>query len=124
MAADTSRDGVAFDTESGVTVATLGSAEITTMPHAIDLLAPFEQEIQSHRPKKLLIDLRHVAFVSTTAINMLLVVLKRVRTYGGDVYLTNLNAAVRQVFETMRLTEIFQIYPDRQTSLDRITGQA
>lgn len=124
MSADTSKEEVAFDRESGVTVATLGAVEIDTMPHAIDLLAPFEQEIRTHKPKRLLIDLQHVAFVSTTAINMLLVVLKRVRTYGGEVYLTNLNTAVRQVFETMRLTEIFEIYPDRQTSLAQITGEA
>jgi len=124
MSADASKEQVAFEREGGVTVATLEVAEIASMPHAIDLMAPFEQEIQLHRPEKLLIDLQHVKFISTTVINVLLVVLKRVRTYGGEVYLSGLGAAIGQVFETMRLTEIFEIHPDRQTALGRIGGEA
>jgi len=111
---------VKFERKDNITIARFEAHEISSLDRIDEPLEQFKREIEAGRPEHLLIDFEGIEFVATTAINMLLVILKRVRTYGGDVYLCCLSPAVRRVFDVMQLAELFEIYPDRQAALTKL----
>jgi anti-anti-sigma factor len=112
---------VTFEQINDVTIARFDTYEISSLASIDQPLQQFKEEIQTRQPKKLIVDFTGVSFVATSAINMLLVILKRVRSYEGDVCLCGLSRTVRNVFEIMQLTRIFEVYPDRYAAMARIS---
>ncbi len=64
------------------------------------------------RKPALLIDLKNVTYMDSSGVATLVEGLQRIREYGGQLYLCNLQGAVREVFELSRLDKVFQIYKD------------
>jgi anti-sigma B factor antagonist len=58
---------------------------------------------------KMIVDLDGVGFLDSTALGVLVGVLKRVRTQGGDLRLVSTQARVLKVFEITRLDQAFVI---------------
>ena len=65
--------------------------------------------------------IERVDFMVTRVINILLVALKRIRTRGGQVYLTGMNRNIRRVFDLMRLSEVFGIFETEEQALAALT---
>ena len=108
---------VTFEDIDEITVAKFTCKEISHLETVDSLLAVFKTKIQSPGCKYLLIDIGNVEFVSTIAINLLLVILKRIRMKGGEVALCCLTSSVKQVFELMQLSKLFDIYADREQAI-------
>ncbi|ABW32289.1 STAS domain-containing protein [Acaryochloris marina] len=62
----------------------------------------------------ILIDLRDVTFMNSSAIGSLVATLKSVRGEDGTLSLCSLNDQVRIIFELTKMDNIFDIYADRQ----------
>jgi len=94
--------------------------EISTLDHVDQLTDRFKQLLEEHRPAKILIDLQGVRFMATAAVNVLLVVMKRVRLAGGEICLEKKKKNVQQMFELMQLKKIFTVYDNRRAALDAL----
>ncbi len=58
---------------------------------------------------KFVVDFDAVGFMDSSGLSAVITFLKHVRTYEGDVFLANLQPAVRRVFELTRLDQVFEI---------------
>jgi len=114
---------IAFDRRENVTVASFDVAELADHQYVAAMLEKFKQEIRDHQPPNVVVDLAGVDYISTIGINMILVILKRVRTYGGEVYIAGLAGSASKVFKIMQLDQVFTIFPDRQSALKKIAAQ-
>ena len=69
--------------------------------------------VDSERPRKLVIDLASLAYLSTALISTLLIVQKCVRARGGSMRLSGLNRHMLEALEHLRLVgTLFSVYPD------------
>lgn len=71
--------------------------------------------------RNVIINLSGVGFIDSSGLSTLVKGLKRCRTNQGDLYVTNLQPAVRIIFELTRLDKAFTILPDEQDALDKLT---
>lgn len=100
-----------------ITIASFPDHEISSLV-SVDLpMRQFEDEIRDRKPKALVIDFHGITYLASTAITMLLVILKKVRATGGEVYICSLAGTILKVFQTMQLTKLFPIFPNRQAAL-------
>jgi anti-sigma B factor antagonist len=58
----------------------------------------------------LVLDFRHVRFLSSAVLGLLIRVSKRVCEQGGQLKLCNIHPGIYEVFKITRLTNIFDIY--------------
>lgn len=58
----------------------------------------------------LVLDFRHVRFLSSAVLGLLIRVSKRVAEQGGQLKLANIHPGIYEVFKITRLTNIFDIY--------------
>ncbi len=112
---------VMFESVNGVMVAQFTCREITTLDAIDALLEEFKKKIEDMKETNLLIDFTGVTFVATSAINLLLVILKRIRMKGGDAFLCGIEDNVDQIFELMQINRLFDIYPTRTEAIANIS---
>jgi len=74
------------------------------------LLDCVEEEILDGR-KKLILDCKHLGYISSLGLGRLVQVHSRMKKKGGDVKLAEVHGAVAQVLGVVGLNRIFQIYP-------------
>src|SRR5688500_12569484 len=68
--------------------------------------------------KRLLLDFADVTFMSSAALNKLIVLEKRVKENKGRLKLCNLRAELREIFEITRLDTIFEICDSATIALE------
>ena len=61
--------------------------------------------------RKVVIDMSHVKFVDSSGLGGLISCLRLLNNRNGDLRLCNLSAAVRALFELMRMHRVFNIQP-------------
>lgn len=59
---------------------------------------------------EMLLNMENVRFLSSAAINKLIVLDKRIKSSGGEIRLTNLRPEVRDVFSITNLDRLFKIF--------------
>lgn len=67
------------------------------------------QLVKAHEPGRVVLDLGDVPYMDSSAIAVLVEVLKAARKYEGVVQLTNLTSRVRGLLEISRLESIFEM---------------
>ncbi len=75
------------------------------------------ERITARKPANLIIDLAAVHFIESTALAVLVKVMKRAREQHEEIYLSGLQPQVRMVLELTRLDKVFEIYPTKQEAL-------
>jgi anti-anti-sigma regulatory factor len=71
-----------------------------------------DQNINHPSKRNLLINLENVRFLSSAAINKLIILEKRVTTHGGAIKICNVSPEVREVFAITHLNNVFEILDD------------
>ncbi len=69
----------------------------------------------------MLLNMENIRFLSSAAINKLIVLDKHVKSTGGEIRLTNLRPEVRDVFSITSLDRLFKIF-DNQTEAMKTFG--
>jgi len=64
------------------------------------------------KPERIVIDLSRATYIDSSGLAALILAMQRVEAYGGRFFLTGLHETMRSIFETSRLDQIFQIFPD------------
>lgn len=67
---------------------------------------------------QMLIDFTTVDFISSAGLRVLLMVLKRMRASGGQLALSGMDSATKQVFDISGFSSLFDIYPDIDSALN------
>lgn len=81
-----------------------------------DVLAVLES---GHR--RIVLDFSAVEFVDSAALGMMVMVLKRLVTNGGELKVASLNPGVRQTFRIMRFHQVFDIHESPESAAAAFT---
>jgi len=65
------------------------------------------------KPERMVIDL----YIDSAGLAALILAMQTVQAYGGRFFLTGLHETMRSIFETSRLDQVFQIFPDVDAAL-------
>jgi anti-anti-sigma factor len=112
-----------FERNTSFTIVTFNCSKITTQQQNDSFLESISKQINCRSFENLIFDFSGVQFVTSSTINMLLVVLKQVRLKGGEVYFCGLAEGVRQVFEMMELFKLFNIYATRKQTVEALNSR-
>lgn len=101
-----------------VTVKSLNQVDLITVDGRVDgSTAPELGEVLNTRIERgthnLVVDLGGVDYMSSAGLRELVAALKRVRSAGGDLRLSNPSERVSKVLELAGLNSIFQVYADQ-----------
>jgi anti-sigma B factor antagonist len=89
-------------------VVIVGDIDLESSPRLRDLLRP---KVTGKCPK-LLLDFTAVNYIDSSGLATLIEYFQSSQTYGGKLALAGLSARVRNVFEIVRLQEIFSLHAD------------
>ena len=99
---------------NGVTVAAIeGEINISSSPQ-------LKKEMEKVTNPKVVVNLAKVGYVDSSGLATLVELLKKARSKGGALYLTNLSDKVRSLFEITKLDKLFGIYPDDATAVAKL----
>lgn len=76
-----------------------------------------EQQLQNGN-SKLIIDLRNVPLLDSTALGVIIVTLQILQRAGGKLVLLNPQKAVTSILEVTRLTSILEVYETKEAALN------
>ena len=69
------------------------------------------------QPERVVIDLSRATYIDSAGLAALILAMKKVEAYGGKFFLAGLHETIRSIFESSRLDQIFQIFPDVDAAL-------
>ena len=69
------------------------------------------------KPERLVVDLSGVPYIDSAGLAALIAAMQEVEGYGGKFLLAGLQETVREVLESSRLDQVFQIFPDADAAL-------
>jgi anti-anti-sigma factor len=73
--------------------------------------------VESEERKTLLLNFTNVEFLSSAALNKLIILDKKVKAVSGKLKLSNLKTEIREVFAITRLDQLFDIKDDEADAL-------
>jgi anti-anti-sigma factor len=76
--------------------------------------------VESEERKTLLLNFTNVEFLSSAALNKLIILDKKVKAVSGKLKLSNLKTEIREVFAITRLDQLFDIKDDEADALARL----
>src|SRR4051812_27280059 len=94
--------------DSWTVLAVSGEIDMATAPSLRERLHALLADGKS----RIVVDLDDVGFLDSTALGVLVGVLKRARTEGGEVRIASTHPRVRRVFEITRLDSAFDLFDD------------
>ncbi len=74
----------------------------------------------AEKPQHLVVDLSRVTYIDSSGLAALIGAMQRVEGYGGKFLLAGLQGTVCDIFENVRLDQVFQIFPDAAAALAAI----
>jgi anti-sigma B factor antagonist len=81
------------------------------------LRASIEAVIEQAGRLRLVLDFRHVKFLSSAVLGLLIRISKRIYEQGGELRLCNIHPGIYEVFKITRLTGIFEIHDDVESAI-------
>jgi anti-sigma B factor antagonist len=96
-----------------VLLAVAGNIDIYTSP---ELRGELKVALDNRVPR-IVVDLEHVTFVDSSGLATLIEALQKVNEYSGKLTLCSLAKTVLGVFKLSNLDSLFDIRPDRESSL-------
>jgi anti-sigma B factor antagonist len=110
-------DAITVEEKDGVSVVRFVDDKIMDVERIQKLNEELSQLAESENSRDVLLNLENVRFLSSAAINKLIVLDKRVKSHGGRIRLASLRPEVRDVFSITNLDRVFKIYDDPEEAL-------
>ena len=105
---------VKTEEKNGLTVCCIeGEIDINTAP---DVKKAFEK-LLSKRTPKIVINLAKVTYVDSSGLATLVEILKKMKSYGGRMRLTNMSQKIKSLFEITKLEKLFEIMADEAEAI-------
>ena len=106
----------------GVTVVNFVDSKILDFNIIEQIATELNELIDEQKTSKLLLNLSNVEFLSSAALNKLIVLDKKMKKLGGKVALAELQPQVYEVFAITQLTQLFPI-EDREVAAVNVLNQ-
>lgn len=90
-----------------------GDVDLESSPKLRAFLKPKSAE----KCPRLLLDFTEVGYIDSSGLATLIEYFQAVQSFGGKLALASLSPRVRNVFEIVRLEQIFSLHPDVDTAL-------
>lgn len=104
--------------EDGVTVVTFIERKILEAAAIMELAEDLIRLVDQEGCKDLLLDFSAVEFLSSAALNKLIILDKKVKAQGGRLKLCSMIPEIREVFVITRLNQLFDIVDTRAKALE------
>ena len=72
--------------------------------------------------RKIIINLEQVSFMNSSGLNLMLNLLTKTRTKGGELVITNVNGTVEKLFEISKLSKVFKIKHSLDEALNELNN--
>ena len=104
--------------ERGITVVTFIERKILEAAHILELGEELLHLVEKDGNKDLLLDFSSVEFLSSAALNKLIILDKKIRSIAGQLKLCSMMPEIREVFVITRLNQLFDIVDTREKAVD------
>jgi len=102
----------------GVTVVRFADGKILDASNIEELGVQLFSLVEQDNRKKMLLDFQNVEFLSSAALNKLIILDKKMKGTSGQLKLCSLRPEIHEVFVITRLNQLFEIADDEQSALD------
>jgi anti-sigma B factor antagonist len=92
--------------EGATVLSVIGEVDVASAPQ----LRQEAVRLVNEGNRSLVVDLQEVRFLDSTGLGVIVGVLKRVRTQGGELAIAGAENHVRKVFEITRLSDVLPMY--------------
>jgi len=106
----TGDENITLKNEGGVVVATITGGSFHEEKQILGTLERLGKVIDSRSNVQMVLDLQHVEYLSSAGLGRLVALLKKAMAGGGMMTLANVQPEIQELFEVMRLDQIFKIY--------------
>jgi anti-sigma B factor antagonist len=90
-----------------------GEVDLHVSPAVTQSLNAMTEE----KPERIVIDLSCATYIDSAGLAALILAMQTVEAYGGRFLLAAVGETMRSIFETSRLDQIFEIFPDVDAAL-------
>jgi len=108
-----------LDTVDGVTVVSFVDTKIVSEENILEVGDQLYKLVEVDGHKQLLLNFGNVQYLSSAALGKLINLKKKVGVAKGKLKLCCIHPDLLEVFRITRLDQVFEIYPDEQTGLDK-----
>lgn len=102
----------------GITVVAFVERKILEAVHILELGEELSRLVEKDGCRDLLLDFSNVEFLSSAALNKLIILDKKVKIKSGQLKLCCMMPEIREVFVITRLNQLFDIVDTREMALD------
>ena len=88
--------------------------------HILPALTESLNVMTERKLEGIVIDLSSATYIDSAGLAALILAMQKVKGFGGKFFLAGLGETMRLIFETSRLDQIFQIFPDVDAALAAI----
>ncbi|HTA28242.1 MAG TPA: STAS domain-containing protein [Bacteroidia bacterium] len=106
--------------QKGITIFKL-DGEIIDKNQTIAMMEEISKLISSGK-KNVVLELSGVRYMNSSGLNVLVNILTKARTAGGDVSVCNLSSKVNQLLVVTKLDTIFHILPSVDAAVEKLTA--
>ena len=114
-----SRRHLSTETIDGVTVVSFIDTKIVTEDNILEVGDQLYQLVDVEGKKNLLLNFGNVQYLSSAALGKLINLKKKVGAVKGKLKLCCIHPDLKEVFKITRLDQVFEIYDEEQTALDK-----
>ena len=90
-----------------------GEIDLHVSPSVTALL----NDMIEQKPERLVVDLSRVTYIDSAGLAALIGAMQRVEGYGGKFLLAGLQQTICDIVESLRLDQVFQVFPDAAAAL-------
>lgn len=97
-------------TEGPVVVASFVKGRFQDEKQILSTLERLGKIIDSRKNVRMILDMEQIQYLSSAGLGRLVSLLKKAMSGGGFMHLARLRPEIRELFDVMRLTQIFKIF--------------
>lgn len=102
----------------GVVVASFHRGGFKDEKQILATLERLGKIIDSRKAVRMVVDMTRIDYLSSAGLGRMVSLLKKAMATGGSLYLACMNEQIRELFEVMRLTQIFRIFPTVEAGVE------
>ena len=106
-----------FQEEHGAIIVEVVNLQKATLKDAADFKKILFQDIETGW-RKMIIDLTECEFIDSTFLGTIVITLKKITGFGGDLRLVGIQPEVKTMLQMTRMNRIFDIYETKEDALE------
>ncbi len=114
---------VLLEHEGGVVVAKFNKGSFHEEKEVLSTLDKLGSIIEQREKVRMVLNLEKVEYLSSAGLGRLVALLKKAIGGGGNLFLVGLSNEIRELFDVMRLTQIFKIFSSVEDAMQAFEAE-